>query len=117
VLEYLGFRNAEDRREYRLSSRQGTETREYTVSIAHAAFAARHAQLQDGPDICYRKLWRLLVGDAPFDSGRIEVTEDELKEYRAAHTPVPRGRGASKQRQPEASPWQSDVRPAPRERG
>jgi hypothetical protein len=117
ALEYLGFRNAEGRREYRLCARQGAETREYTVWIAHTAFAAGHAQLQDGPDICYRKLWRLLLGDEPVDSGSVEVTAGELQEYRAARTPPPRGRAASKPDQPEASPWRSDARPAPRDRG
>jgi hypothetical protein len=117
AIEYLGFRNAEDRREYRLRARQGADVRQFTVSIAHAAFAAGHALLQDGPDICYRKLWSLLLGDEPIASTNVEINEGELKEYRAARAPAPRGSGGSRPAQQAPSPWRLDGRPTPRDRG
>ena len=74
ALEYRGFRNADDRREYKLFARVADETREFTVWIAHAAFAAGHVHLQDGPDICYQKVWRLLLTGEPVDKV-VEVAE------------------------------------------
>ena len=49
-LAYLGFRSARDRREFLFSARWGTESCEYTVWIANAAFAAGRALFQDGPE-------------------------------------------------------------------
>ena len=93
-IEYLGFRSVEDRREYRLCAKLGTESCEYTIWIANAAFAAGRALLQDGPDICYQKLRREL-GDAELTGDKtFEVTESELVEYRSSHTP-PQRRSAS----------------------
>jgi hypothetical protein len=68
----------------------GTASCEYTVWIAHSAFAAGHALLQDGPDICYQKLRRELVDVELTDGQRFEVTAGELQEYRTAHLPPQR---------------------------
>jgi hypothetical protein len=116
ALEYLGFGNVEDRREYRFRARRGADLHQFTVFIRHAAFASRQAQLQDGPDICYQKLWRLLLGEQPVESTRVEVTEGELVEYRAARAPVPRGTTGPKPPGAASNPWRADGRPAPRER-
>lgn len=117
TLEYLGFRNAGDRREYLLCARSGAESREYTVWIAHAAFVAGQALLQDGPDICYQKLWRALAESELTGAKCVEVTEGELKDYRAAHAPPTRRSQAPKQGPPSPNVWLSAARPAPRERG
>jgi hypothetical protein len=90
TLEYLGFRNARDRREYRLCARLGTESCEYTVWIANAAFTAGHALFQDGPDICYQKLRRQLADTELTGTHTVEVTKSELLEYREAHAPPQR---------------------------
>lgn len=87
ALEYRGFRNAPDRREYVLLARAGPAAREYTLSIANAAFARREALLQDGPDICYQKLLRVLSDTHLGDVAFIAVTEIDLADYRAAHAP------------------------------
>jgi hypothetical protein len=90
TIEYLGFRNGQNRREYLLCARLGTEAREYTVWIANAAFSSGHALLQDGPDICYQKLHRNLVDVGLSDPLCVEVTPSELQEYRSAHAPPAR---------------------------
>jgi len=95
-LEYMGFRNGRDRREYVLCARLGTDSCEYTVWIANAAFTAGHALFQDGPDICYQKLRRELA-DTELPGGRsFEVTKSELLEYRVAHAPPQRRPSAPK---------------------
>lgn len=93
TIEYHGFRDIGDRREYRLSARLGTQTCEYTVWIANTAFAARQALFQDGPDLCYQKLRRELAATALTDGCSVQVTESDLLEYRTAHLP-PQRRGA-----------------------
>jgi hypothetical protein len=94
VVEYRGFRNTPDRREYVLLARAGPASREYTLWIATAAFAKRQALLQDGPDICYQKLRRVLSDSHLGDVACIAVTEDDLAEYRAAHAPRTRQGGS-----------------------
>lgn len=103
-IEYLGFRNVEGRREYLLQVQRGEQARRYTVSIELAAFAARQALLQEGPDICYQKLARELAGADPQAAGsdpqaagsvpqapeRIGVTDEDLVAYRATHAIVKR---------------------------
>jgi hypothetical protein len=84
--EYRGFRNLEDRREYLLSVRTGPDSRDYTLWIAHESFAARQAQLQDGPDICYRKLQLQLAEGHGNDADYIAVTPADLASYKEAHT-------------------------------
>jgi hypothetical protein len=89
-IQYRGFRDADGRREYMLSARGGAEERTYTLSIALTAFAERRARLQDGPDICYRKLVASFEGSSP-SSAAMRVTDEELAAYRASHPlPVPR---------------------------
>lgn len=90
AIEYLGFRNGQDRREYLLCARLGTEAREYTVWIANAAFTAGHALFQDGPDICYQKLQRELVDAGLTGALYVEVTDSEILAYRTAHAPPAR---------------------------
>src|SRR5262245_50334999 len=86
-LEYVGFYNAPTRREYRFRARSGSEEREYTIWIAHTAFAARHALLQDGPDICYQKLQRHMTELGLADWTDAGVTDSDLASYREAHGP------------------------------
>jgi hypothetical protein len=90
TLEYLGFRNGPDRREYLLSVKSLAGVQAYTIWIADAAFAARHVRFQDGPDVSYRKLQRVLQATEPTELRCLEVTESELHEYRTAQTPATR---------------------------
>jgi hypothetical protein len=89
-IEYLGFRNGRERREYLFCARWGAESAEYTIWIAGAAFSGGHALFQDGPDICFQKLRRELEKAEPTSDHTIEVTRSELLEYRVAHAPPQR---------------------------
>lgn len=100
AIQYLGFRDAEGHREYALKAQRGDVGRRYTVSIALSAFSERRALLQDGPDICYQKLARMLEEADPPAGDTIAVTDGELEAYRAAHVRVVR-RGFSSSPPPE----------------
>jgi hypothetical protein len=91
AIRYLGFKDVEDRREYALRARRGDQEGCYTVSIELAAFADRRALLQDGPDICYRKLSHELADSELHSTGDIVVTESDLSAYRESHAPPKRG--------------------------
>ena len=96
LVQYLGFQDAPDRREYEIRVRRGDQSRQYTLWIAQASFAQRHALFQDGPDICYQKLLRALAEPEPPAADCIAVTEGDLAAYRETHSRTPR-RGFSHQ--------------------
>lgn len=93
AIQYRGFHDVQDRREYALDARRGEETRSYTVWIELAAFSKRHALLQDGPDICYQKLVHELASSELRGCDGIAVTEADLSVYREAHVRPTRRRG------------------------
>lgn len=113
TVEYVGFRNTLNRREYLLRAHSGPETRDFTVGIALAAFAAGRVRLQDGPEICYLKLQREIAAavEGPAE-GDYTVSDQELAGYRESHTPARRpspsaaATAASRPPQP-ANPGQS----------
>jgi hypothetical protein len=84
VIEYMGFSDTHDHREYRLRSRCERETHEYTVNIAHADFASGAARYQDGPQISYQKIERAL-DSAEVMQDRFEMSVAELATYRELH--------------------------------
>lgn len=89
--EYLGFTVDERCRTYRLRVRQPDgASREFTVSIANRAFLANRVRYQDAPEICFLKLERELIaqGDEMRQS-LLEVSDEELDEYRRSHTKKP----------------------------
>ncbi len=89
-IEYLDYRGEADDREYRLAVHLPEGTAEVRLRIPIAAFAANRVLLQDGPDVCYQRLLRMLsAGEAP-SRGVIAVDGAELAAYREAHTPAPR---------------------------
>jgi hypothetical protein len=101
ALQYVGFKDVEGRREYALNARRGDQTCRYVVWIDLAAFSARQALLQDGPDICYQKLMRELAEVELQASDGIGVTEGDLTAYRASHAPP--ARRTMSPRPPEAA--------------
>jgi hypothetical protein len=105
-LEYVGFHNAPSRREYRFRARSGSEAREYTIWIAHAAFAARQALLQDGPDICFQKLQREVAEFGLGGEAHVAVTESDFASYREAHAPPARRTATPQPVAPAPSRWQ-----------
>lgn len=94
ALNYVGFQDVQDRREYALDARLGEQTRRYTVWIELAAFSKRQALLQEGPDICYQKLLHELAGSEMQRVESIGVTDVDLAAYRESH-PVTARRGFS----------------------
>jgi hypothetical protein len=88
TVEYVGFRSSAQRREYLLRSHIGPETREYTIGIAHSAFAARRARFQDGPEICYLRLMKELEAaeNAAPGAHDFTITDAELIDYLTRHT-------------------------------
>src|SRR5262249_60476969 len=107
--EYRGFRTTEIGREYVIHARLLDDQREYVVAIEHAAFAARHVSFQDGPDICFQRLRRELLGQALVPLPRLTITEVELAAYRSSHAPVATRRAAALL----ARPAGSEGNPAP----
>lgn len=95
-LEYVGFKNGETTRDYRMLVRNPDGTsREFTVVIDQKAFLAHQVRYQDGAEICYWKLQRELLawGLAPADrppAALQSVTDADLLEFKDAHQPKPR---------------------------
>ena len=88
-VEYVSFRPTKKAREYLLSVRRGEDVHEFTVAIRNEAFLSGRARYQDAPDICFLKLQRELaaVAEDKLPSRSLEITDEELEEYRVAHAP------------------------------
>jgi hypothetical protein len=87
-VEYVGFTNAPDARDYRLRVQDGGVFHDFVLSIPLEAFRTRRARYQDAPEICFLKLQRALaecVGTLP--DARLIISDIELEEYRTAHAP------------------------------
>ena len=89
-IEYLDYQAKADYRDYRLALHSHEGTVAVRVRIPLAAFAANRVLLQDGPDVCYQRLLRLLSADVAPSRDVIIVDGTELAAYREAHTPPPR---------------------------
>ena len=89
VLQYVGFENKGAVREYTFTLRgTGGASSEYFVTIANAAFVAHRVRYQDAPDICSLRLHREFATQTDHPrSTRFSVTDAELADYKAAHTP------------------------------
>jgi hypothetical protein len=95
AIQYLGFQDVQDRREYELCARRGDQEGRYTVSIKLTAFAKREALMQDGPDICYQKLLHALAAEGELrEACGIAVTDGDLTAYRESHALPKRGRSS-----------------------
>ncbi|HET7294976.1 MAG TPA: hypothetical protein VFM88_21335 [Vicinamibacteria bacterium] len=89
-VEYVGFTATDSTREYSLRVRHPAgQTTDFTLVIRNEAFVSRRARYQDGPDICFLKLQRevLLFSGLKLPETRLDVTDADLEEYRAAHAP------------------------------
>jgi hypothetical protein len=106
AVEYLGFRTTEECREYLLRCRFGADRRDYTVAIAHRAFASGQARYQDGPAICYEKLERELQGPEPSQSNVFVISEEDLLAFQKAHA-------SPQKRRHKAAATAEDGPPAP----
>jgi hypothetical protein len=90
-VEYVGFTTVRDTREYRLRVQEGGGAfHDFVLTISLDAFLTHRARYQDAPEICFLKLQRALaecVGTLP--DARLSISDLELEEYRAAHSPKP----------------------------
>ena len=87
--QYVGFTVNAKTREYQLQvARPDGEPHQFTVAISNKAFLAKRVRYQDAPEICFLKLQRELEesGDG-IPARHLTVTDAELEEYKAAHTP------------------------------
>jgi hypothetical protein len=88
-VEYLGFQNVPEHREYRLAVCGPERRAEFRIRIATAAFGAG-LRLQDGPDVCYRRLLRELGAGETARPDVVTIDDAELAAYRDAHTSAPK---------------------------
>jgi hypothetical protein len=108
-IEYLGFQNLAQHREFRLRVCWPEGSSEFRLRIAIDAFGASGVRLQDGPDVCYQKLMSVLAsGEATLEV--ITVDQADLTSYREAHTKPARQRSAT----PPPSPKRASVARPPR---
>jgi len=102
-VEYVNYQSEGEYREYRFALHSHEGEVEARLRIPVAAFAANRVLLQDGPDVCYQRLLRMLSeGEAP-SRHAIIVDGAELAAYREAHTPAPR-RTVTPKSPPKRSP-------------
>jgi len=106
-IEYRGFKNVGDRREYLLALYGPEGVREFRFSIAIAAFGARLIRLQDAPDFCYQKLVLAVAGGLPANGETIQIEDAELVNYGLAHTPAAPRRKAPASPTPPTPPTPS----------
>lgn len=91
-VEYLGFQNLEEHREFRYRVHVAEAPAELRVRIPLAAFGDGRVRLQDGPDVCYQRLLRAVAAGETANPGSIGVEDVDLVSYREAHTHVPKHR-------------------------
>jgi hypothetical protein len=91
-VEYLGFQNAAEHREFRLRVCGPEGSTEIRMCIAFAAFGAGRVRMQDGPDVCYQKLLRAVAAGETASLVTNTIDDVELASYREAHTKVPKHR-------------------------
>ena len=108
AVEYLGFRTTPESREYLLRCRFGADRRDYTVAIAHRAFASGQARYQDGPAICYEKLERELQGPEPSQSSVFVISDEDLQAFQKAHASPQKRRHKAAPAEEEAAPPEDD---------
>ena len=91
-VEYLDFQDVEKRREYRFRVYGPDGSREFRARIANAAFDGRRVRMQDGPDLCYQKLLRVIAAGVTPHPDVITIEDVDFSSYRDDHTQVPRRR-------------------------
>jgi hypothetical protein len=89
-VEYLDFRDVGEHREFRLRVYGRDGSTEVRFVIAIAAFGAGGVPLQDGPDVCYQKLLRVVAAGEAVSPDVITIDDLDLAGYRQTHTRVPK---------------------------
>jgi len=87
---YLGFTTGAETREYRLRAQDGGVAHDFVLAIPLAAFNTRRARFQDAPEICFLKLQHeLAASPGKLPDAYLSISDSELEEYRASHSPKP----------------------------
>lgn len=93
--EYVDFQDVAERREFKLRVYGRDGSTEVRFAIATAAFGAERVSLQDGPDVCYQKLLRVIAAGETAGPEVTTIDGAELASYRETHTPVRKHRWSS----------------------
>jgi hypothetical protein len=94
-VEYLDFTAGEVAREYHLRVRRGAEAHDVTVVIPNEAFLSGRVRYQDAPDVCFLKIQKELTeAEGGVPARTLRMSDEELEEYKVAHTPKSPGRRA-----------------------
>jgi hypothetical protein len=102
-VEYVGFQNVAEHREFRFRLRGLDGSSEIRMRIALAAFGTGRLRLQDGPDVCYQKLSRTLAADTGSPEV-ITIDEVDLVGYAEGHPSRPKHRSWSSAEPGAAAP-------------
>jgi hypothetical protein len=89
LMQYLGFKPKNEWREYSFEVRYAAEeVRQFTLTILNEAFTSHRVRYQDAPDVCSVKLRRELIVNPNHPSHtNFAISDSELADYRAAHSP------------------------------
>jgi len=112
-VEYLDFQNVPGHREYRLAVYGPDGPADFRFRIAVAAFGAGRVRLQEGPDVCYQKLLRMVAAGETASPDVVTIDDVELANYREAHTHVPKHRSLTSSLPPRP-PFVPRTPPRPR---
>jgi len=92
-IQFLGFQTRACGRDYAyLVNATNSEPREFVFSIPAQAFTKGRVRYQDAASVCYQKLQRALEEETaarPLPR-HATLSDQELDEYRKAHTPAKR---------------------------
>jgi hypothetical protein len=91
-VEYLEFQDVDKHREYRFRAYGSDGSSEFRMRIANAAFDAHRVRMQDGPDLCYQKLMRVIAAGVTAQPDLITIDDGDFFSYRDEHTVVPKRR-------------------------
>jgi hypothetical protein len=113
--EYVDFQDVAEHREFRLRVFGPDGSTEVRFGIAIAVFGAERVSLQDGPDVCYQKLLRMIASGETTSPDVTTIDGVELASYREAHTPVRKHRWSSplSPSTPPVAPQEPPRRPSP----
>jgi len=113
-VEYLDFQNVAEHREFRLRVYGPDGSNEFRLRIAIAAFGAGRVRPQDGPDVCYQRLLRVVAAGETASPDVITIDDADLASYREAHTQVPKRRTPLSPPAPAVVPRKQPRTPSPR---
>lgn len=89
-IQYVGFDVVHESRIYSFEVIVAKESRQFTVEVRAEAFGPSQLKLQDGPDICFAHLKKVLqeeTQDAPAE-GHLHIVERDIRAYLETHRPT-----------------------------